>query len=79
MGTWVGSVAGTWLAALRKPRVVAHPTQEFLDFIAVHGTPFEDAAAARQRDGGDHNSRETPLFAASIERRALARRVAGAA
>lgn len=59
--------------------VVAHPTQEFLDFIAVHGTPFEDAAAARQRDGGDHNSRETPLFAASIERRALARRVAGAA
>ncbi|MDQ7995781.1 MAG: hypothetical protein AAGC76_08000 [Luteibacter sp.] len=53
--------------------VVAHPTQDFLDFIAKHGTPFEVAADARQRDGGDHNSRETPLFAASIERRALAR------
>lgn len=52
--------------------VVAHPTQEFLDFIAEHGTPFEDAADARQRDGGNHNSRETPLFAASIERYALA-------
>jgi len=53
--------------------VVAHPTQEFLDFIKTHGMPFEEAAGARQRDGGDHNSRETPLFAASIERRALAR------
>lgn len=52
--------------------VVAHPTQEFLDFIAEHGTPFEDAVDARQRDGGNHNSRETPLFAASIERHALA-------
>jgi hypothetical protein len=52
--------------------VVAHPTQEFLNFIELHGTPFQDAADARQRDGGDHNSRETPLFAASIERRALA-------
>jgi len=31
----------------------------------------KDAAAARLRDGGDHNRRETPLFAASIERHAL--------
>jgi len=59
--------------------VVAHPTQEFLDFIDKHGMPFEEAANARQRDGGDHNSRETPLFAASIERRALARGVSRAA
>lgn len=51
--------------------VVAHPTQEFMEFIAAHGMTFEDAAAARQRDGGDHNRRETPLFAASIERKAL--------
>ena len=50
--------------------VVAHPTAAFMDFIASHGMSFEDAAAARQRDGGDHNQRETPLFAASIERRA---------
>ena len=51
--------------------VVAHPTAEFMEFIAKHDITFEDAAAARQRDGGDHNRRETPLFAASIERRAL--------
>lgn len=51
--------------------VVAHPTQEFMDFIAAHDMSFEDAAAARQHDGGDHNRRETPLFAASIERKAL--------
>jgi hypothetical protein len=51
--------------------VVAHPTQDFMDFIAGHGMSFEEAAAARQHDGGDHNRRETPLFAASIERKAL--------
>jgi len=51
--------------------VVAHPTAEFMEFIAKHNISFEGAAAARQRDGGDHNRRETPLFAASIERKAL--------
>jgi hypothetical protein len=51
--------------------VLAHPTQEFMEFIAAHGMSFEDAAAGRQRDGGDHNRRETPLFAASLERLAL--------
>ena len=51
--------------------VVAHPTSEFMDFIAKHNIRFEDAAAQRQHDGGDHNRRETPLFAASIERKAL--------
>ncbi len=51
--------------------VLAHPTQEFMDFIAGHGMSFEEAAAARQHDGGDHNHRETPLFAESIARRAL--------
>ena len=50
--------------------VVAHPTTEFMDFIARQNITFEDAAAARQRDGGDHNRREAPLFAASIERNA---------
>jgi hypothetical protein len=35
---------------------------------------FEEAAAGRQHDGGDHNRRETPLFAESIARPALARR-----
>jgi hypothetical protein len=54
--------------------VVAHPTQEFMDFIGKHATSFEQAAAARQRDGGDHNRRETPLFAESIARKAQARK-----
>lgn len=51
--------------------VVAHPTAEFMDFIAQHKIRFENAAAARQHVGGEHNRRETPLFAASIERMAL--------
>lgn len=53
--------------------VVAHPTAEFMDFIAKHNIAFEEAAQVRQHDGGDHNRRETPLFAASIERKALRR------
>ena len=36
--------------------VVAHPTAAFMDFIAQHGMSFEQAAAARQHDGGDHNA-----------------------
>jgi hypothetical protein len=52
--------------------VIAHPTSEFMDFIGKHQISFDEAAAARQRDGGDHNRRETPLFAASIEKQALA-------
>ena len=51
--------------------VVAHPTSEFMEFVAKNHITLEEAAAARQRDGGDHNRRETPLFAASIERHAL--------
>jgi hypothetical protein len=52
--------------------VVAYPTADFMKFIAGHKVSFDEAAAARQRDGGDHNRRETPLFAASIERKARA-------
>ncbi len=51
--------------------VTAHPTDAFMAFIAEHGVSYEDAAAARQAAGGDHNRRETPLFAASIARKAL--------
>ncbi|TCL64126.1 hypothetical protein [Rhizobium sp. BK251] len=54
-------------------RVTAHPTDAFMNFLDDHGVKFEDAAAARQAAGSDHNSRETPLFAASIARRALAK------
>ncbi len=54
-------------------RVTSHPTDVFMDFIKQHGQSFEQAAEARQAAGGDHNRRETPLFAASIARRALTR------
>jgi hypothetical protein len=53
--------------------VVAHPTEEFVLFVAQHGMSFAQAAAARQHDGGEHNRRETPLFAESIARHARAR------
>lgn len=54
-------------------RVTAHPTDAFMEFLSAHGLTYEAAAAARQEAGSDHNRRETPLFAASIGRRALAR------
>jgi hypothetical protein len=44
-----------------------------MDFIAAHNISFEQAAAARQRDGGEYNRRETPLYAQSIAHRELAR------
>ncbi|WP_225732376.1 MULTISPECIES: hypothetical protein [unclassified Nocardia] len=51
--------------------VRALATSEFMEFIATQGISFEQAAAARQTASGDHNRRETPLFAKSIERKAL--------
>ncbi|MGM4907714.1 hypothetical protein AB8B21_20310 [Tardiphaga sp. 866_E4_N2_1] len=56
-------------------RVTCHPTDAFMAFIAERGQTYEQAAAARQAAGGDHNNRETPLFAASIARKALATEV----
>jgi hypothetical protein len=43
------------------------------DFITKHNISFEEAAKARQHDGGDYNRRETALLAASIERKTLHR------
>lgn len=57
-------------------RVTAHPTDAFMAFLAEHGLRFEDAAAARQAAGSDHNRRETPLFAESIARRARQKKAA---
>jgi uncharacterized protein YndB with AHSA1/START domain len=53
--------------------VVAYATQDFIDFLAETGGTFEAAAAARQASSGDHNRRETPLFAESIARWSLAK------
>src|SRR3984885_2859516 len=46
--------------------VAAHPTAQFMKFIAEHKISFENAVVAPQRFGRDHNRRETPLLAASI-------------
>jgi hypothetical protein len=51
--------------------MTVHPTAEFMDFIAQHKIRFMDAAGARQHVEAEHNRREAPLMAASIERVAL--------
>jgi hypothetical protein len=50
--------------------VVSHPTEEFLEFIKAHDVSWEKAQKDRQDASGDHNRRETPLFAESIARAA---------
>jgi hypothetical protein len=52
--------------------LAAHPTAQCMKFIAEHNISFENAVVAPQRFGRDHNRRETPLLAASIERKARA-------
>jgi hypothetical protein len=54
--------------------MTVHPTSEFMDFLAQHKIKFRDAVGARQHVEGEHNRRETPLIAASVERMALALR-----
>lgn len=51
--------------------VITCPTRAFLDGLETAGQTFEHAAAGLQQAVSDHNRRETPLFAASIERKAL--------
>ena len=53
--------------------VMALTTPSFLTFIGEHGIKLEQAAVDRQAASSNHNSRETPLFAKSIERKALAK------
>jgi hypothetical protein len=54
--------------------VHSRPTEEFLEFLAKQGIPFEQFKQARQPVSAAHNRQETPLFAASIERAALKER-----
>jgi hypothetical protein len=51
--------------------ITVHPTAEFMDFIAQHKIKFKHAVGARQHVEDEHNRRETPLMAASVERMAL--------
>jgi len=52
--------------------MVVHPTAEFMEFIAQHKIKFIDAVGGRQHVEGEHNRRETPLMADSIERLVIA-------
>jgi hypothetical protein len=54
-------------------QVLSYPTQSFLDVLTAAGQTFGDTALDRQHATDDHNRRETALYAASIERKALAR------
>ncbi|MFG2883239.1 hypothetical protein ACGFYV_13210 [Streptomyces sp. NPDC048297] len=54
--------------------VTAHPADNYLAALEEHGVAFEDAVKLSRPAGEDHNRRETPLFAASIERAALGSR-----
>jgi len=53
-------------------RVRSYATEEMLNFLARQGIPFDQFRAQRQPASIAHNKGETPLFAASIERAALA-------
>jgi hypothetical protein len=46
-------------------------TPELFGFLKEHGITLEQAAAARQPASDSHNREETPLFAKSIEKKAL--------
>lgn len=49
----------------------ATATPEFLEFIKERGISLAEAAKARQEASDAHNHEETPLFAKSIENKAL--------
>jgi hypothetical protein len=53
--------------------VTSHPTTDFMEFVEKTGGTYEEAAKARQEASGDHCRRETPLYAASIGRHAVAK------
>lgn len=52
-------------------RVITFATEDMLHGLERQGIPFEVFKAQRQPISIDHNRRETPFFAASIERMAL--------
>jgi hypothetical protein len=53
-------------------RVLSSGTDEFMAFLERQGIPFDIFRTQRQPMSIAHNRGETPLFAASIERHALA-------
>jgi hypothetical protein len=53
-------------------RVITHATDQLIKGLEKQGIPIELFKAQRQPISIDHNRKETPFFAASIERSALA-------
>ena len=53
--------------------IYSRPTEEFLEFLAKQGIPFEQFRQARQPVLEAHNRQETRMFATSIKRAALKR------
>jgi hypothetical protein len=50
--------------------VISHPTRALIDMLEAAGQTLEEMAAGLQEAVAEHNRLETPLFAASIERKA---------
>ena len=70
---WDLSVTAIDATSCRYTNVVtSHPTNVFMDFLDTVGQTFEQAAAHEKAAIGEHNRLETPRYAASLERKALA-------
>ena len=52
--------------------MISYPTRAFVDMLTAAGQDFEQVAASLQEAVTVHNRLETPLYAASIERKAMA-------
>ena len=56
--------------------VIGKTTPEYWESLGKDGMPFELARKAQDVASSAHNAQETPLFAKSIEKKALAKRAA---
>jgi hypothetical protein len=54
--------------------VIGKTTPEYWEFLGKEGVPFELARKAQDVASSAHNAQETPLFAKSIETKALSKR-----
>src|SRR5215510_14522872 len=54
-------------------QVLSYPTPAFLQTLEAAGIAFENTVADRRAATDDHNRRETPRYAQSLERKARAR------
>ena len=77
--TWTLAVEPTSEARCRLVNsVTSEATPALMELIRQSGQTFEQASAPRQQAASDHNRRETPGYAASIARAAIARQTAPA-